>query len=190
MTTLLMAALLVNGADPADPVVKLPTGSAPTMMVLQAKDKMLVRESTLKQLERVPVTEKVTVAGKEVERTVYKTIEKERKFSTTYPIDGTTFQTANGKKLEKEEALKKLATPTLVVVSSDGKPVDEGFLAALRPGTLVVVMPTMATGPVAPGVGVRPLPILRPAIKVVPAPAPVPPPAPPAVGVKEKAKDK
>jgi hypothetical protein len=178
MTTLLMAALLVSSADPADPVVKLPTGSAPTMMVLQAKDKTLVRESTVQVAEAVPVTEKVTVAGKEVERTVYRTVLKEKKVTTAYPIDGAAFQTANGKKLEKEEALKKLATPTLVVVSSDGKPVDEGFLAALKPGTLVVTMPMPATGAIMPPVGVRPLPILRPAIKVVPAPPPaaVPPP--------------
>ena len=183
MTTLLMAALLASGADPADPVVKLPTGTAPTMMVLQAKDKMLVRESTVKVGETVPVLEEVTVGGKKVTRTVYRTVEKELKTSTAYPIEGTTFQTAGGKKLEKEEALKKLATPTLVVVSSDGKPVDEGFLAALKPGTLVVVTPMAATGVIMPPGGVRPLPAIRPVIGVVPPaavpPAPVPPPAAP-----------
>jgi hypothetical protein len=176
MTTLLMAALLASGADPADPVVKLPTGSAPTMMVLQAKDKMLVREATVKVTEAVPVTETVTVGGREVTRTVLRTVEKERKVTTSYPIEGTTFQTAGGKKLEKEEGLKKLATPTLVVVSSDGKPVDEGFLATLRPGTLVVVPPMAAAGAVMPPGVAAPRPILRPAIRIVPPAAAVPPP--------------
>src|SRR4051794_1655518 len=107
MTTLLMAALLASGAEPADPGGELPTGSAPTMMVLQAKDKMLVRESTVKVREAVPVTETVKVDGKEVTRTMLRTVEKDVKVSSSYPIEGTTFQTAGGKKLEKEDALKK-----------------------------------------------------------------------------------
>lgn len=144
MTTLLMAALLAGGADPA-----LPSGPAPTLMVLQAKDKALVSGRT------VTVTRTVIKDGKPM------TVQEEQKQESTYPLEGATFQTADGKKLGAEAALKKLARPTLVVVSGDGRPVDEGFLAALKPDTLVVTV-TLSTVP---------RPLIRPILRPAPAPA-------------------
>ncbi|MGL4550634.1 MAG: hypothetical protein ACRC33_05565 [Gemmataceae bacterium] len=160
MTTLLLTALLTCAAEP--------TGLAPTMMVLQVKDKALVSERKVTVDKAVPHKVTKVVEGKTVEETVTKVVKEEVKTtSASYPIEGATFQTAGGKKLDPAEALKKLATPTLVVVSADGRPVDEGFLAALKPGTLVVVVPSPSgITPVAPA-------MIRPILRIAPKDAPV-----------------
>ncbi|NBO92564.1 MAG: hypothetical protein EBV06_09700, partial [Planctomycetia bacterium] len=133
----LVAFILAVSSD-ADPAVKMPTGISPTLVVVQAKGTNLVSEQMVTATKSVPVTEEMVVDGKTVKRTTIKRITEQRKVSNSYSTDGATFQTAGGRKLEKEEALKKLTSPTLVVMSGDGQPVDEGFLAAFKPGTLVV----------------------------------------------------
>jgi hypothetical protein len=44
-----------------------------------------------------------------------------------------------GKEVPKDDALKMLAKGGVVIVSCDGKPVDRGYLATFREGTLVLV---------------------------------------------------
>lgn len=74
--------------------------------------------------------------------------------------------TADGKKLEKEEALKKLEKGGIVVVSGDGNPVSPAYLKVFKDDTLVLAAKELA-GPQSP-TGVT-----RPALRPLPAP-PVP----------------
>jgi hypothetical protein len=76
-----------------------------------------------------------------------------------------TITTADGKKLDKEEAIKKLAAGAIVVVSGDGKPVSPVFLKVFKDETLVLASPEL----IAPQGGV--LPGSRPIMRPLPAPA-------------------
>jgi hypothetical protein len=67
--------------------------------------------------------------------------------------------TADGKKLETEDALKKLKDGAIVVVSGDGKPVSPAFLKIFKDDTLVLASPELAgpaAGAIMPGGGIRP----------------------------------
>jgi len=81
-----------------------------------------------------------------------------------------TITTADGKKLDKDEALKKLEKGGIVVISGDGNPVSPAFLKVFKDDTLVLVskelVVSFGSGAVRPG-AIRPAP--------VPLPAPVPP---------------
>jgi len=71
--------------------------------------------------------------------------------------------TADGKKLDKEEAIKKLAAGAIVVVSGDGKPVSPVFLKVFKDETLVLASPEL----ILPQGGA--LPGSRPAMRPLPA---------------------
>jgi hypothetical protein len=85
--------------------------------------------------------------------------------------------TADGKKVEVDDAVKQLKGGAVVVVSSDGQPVNPRFLKAFKDEVLVLTAPELInlprTGPM-PGGPIRP----RPPV-VQPLPAPVPPQAVP-----------
>jgi hypothetical protein len=84
--------------------------------------------------------------------------------------------TADGKKIDKEDALKRLANGGIVVASSDGKPVSPVFLKVFKDDTLVLTSPELVApqGQMLPGVvrplpGNRvPLPAVQPGIQVLP----------------------
>jgi hypothetical protein len=73
-----------------------------------------------------------------------------------------TITTADGKKLEKEDALKRLGKGAIVVISGDGKPVSPTFLKVFKDDTLVLASPELA-GPQFPTAidrrGFRPVPV-------------------------------
>jgi hypothetical protein len=81
--------------------------------------------------------------------------------------------TADGKKVEVADAVKKLKDGGVVVVSADGKPVNPNFLKVFKDDVLVLTSPELS-GPanqqVFPGGGIRP----RPPIGIQPVPAPLP----------------
>ncbi|MFO0823591.1 MAG: hypothetical protein U0792_10830 [Gemmataceae bacterium] len=79
------------------------------------------------------------------------------------------FTTADGKKVDKDEAMKKLAGGAVVVVTSDGKAVSPTFLKVFKDDTLVLVSPELLVpqGGVVGGGGVG-----RPGVRPLPAPVP------------------
>lgn len=161
MYALLLPALFVPGADAEPPAP--PRGAAPQFAYVKAgKGDTLTRTSSV----MVPYTVtkdviKVVCGKKVIEKvtvTEFRTVMVESRLS----VEKATFSTAAGKKLDREAALKALATPQMVLISSDGKPVDASYLRAVKPGTLVIV-----GGP--------------PTVRAVPLPLPLPPrPIPPA----------
>jgi hypothetical protein len=105
-----------------------------------------------------------------------------------------TITSADGKKLDKEEALKNLKAGAIVVVSSDGKPVSPVYLKVFKDDTLVLTSPELAAnnglprpsrGPIqAPGIQIQPgviqiqiAPGAAPAVPVQPVPPPAAKPA-------------
>ncbi len=82
-----------------------------------------------------------------------------------------TITTADGKKLDKEEAIKKLTAGAIVVVSGDGKPVSPVFLKVFKDETLVLASPELIApqGGVPPGYRPsRPLPAVPGGIQIQP----------------------
>jgi hypothetical protein len=150
--------IAVPAIPPAIGMPVRPTGTAPTMMTMQVKDGKLVSEQTTTVQKAVPVTEKVPQAdGTTVEVTKMVVQSVQEKQTISYPVEGTTFQTADGKKLDTEAALKKLKSPKLVVVAT-GK-IDESLLGALKADTLVITPAATNTGIIRPGI--RPLPPVK-----------------------------
>jgi hypothetical protein len=95
--------------------------------------------------------------------------------------------TAGGKTVDAKDAIKQLEKGGVVVTSTDGKPVDSGFLKIFREDTLVLVSPDLITiqatsgtpstgGVIRPGVLPRPLPAVIPpgGIQVQPLPGVLP----------------
>jgi hypothetical protein len=118
-----------------------------------------------------------------------------------------TITTADGKKLDKEEAIKKLTPGSIVVVSGDGKAVSPTFLKVFKDETLVLASPELVSSPASTG-PLRSVPMLpavpgqpgaiqvqivpggaaQPALPVAPAPSPAKPanPEKPTPAIPEK----
>ncbi|MFM8273820.1 MAG: hypothetical protein ACKODX_16025 [Gemmata sp.] len=169
---------------PAPPVA---AGPAPRILELKATDgKVLV---TVVRAEKVQVGAGNAInpnggaAPAVIAREVMRTKQVE-----LGEVKDLTVTTADGKKVETADALKKLAAGGTVVVSADGRPVSPAFLKLFKDDVLVLVSPEL-TAAVAPAPVGRPLPGgIRPLpVEIQPLPAPVPPggvqilPAPPGV---------
>lgn len=124
---LVLAVALVAGA-PA-PEVKL--GLAPRLEQLRITGGRFVETVTICH----PVNEARWVQGKKftVTRMVPVTHEK------AYAADKVRFMQATGKNISAAEARKLVGRGAMVVISSDGKPIDPRYLQALKPETLVIV---------------------------------------------------
>lgn len=91
-----------------------------------------------------------------------------------------TISTADGRKLDIAEGIKKLEKGGIVVISGDGKPVSPTFLKVFKDDTLVLVSPELAGGQqlARPAVGtrpgIRPLPVeIQPGgVQILPVPPP------------------
>lgn len=153
---------------PADPVA---AGAAPRLMEIKPDANGKVTVTVLRtELQKV----QVAVGGavnpngappanlvREVPVTKTATVELGE-------VKDLTITTADGKKVDKEEAVKKLAGGAVVVVSADGKPVSPVYLKVFKDDTLVLASPELA-GPA--GFARPPIGGVRP----VPLPAPLPP---------------
>jgi hypothetical protein len=125
---------------PIKPPVEAPRGQAP-QIVTASVDK----EGTLlaTRLTMSYVTEarevKVNVGGKEVVKTVFTSRMVPMLTENRWSLDKATIIEAGGRKLDKAALAKRLAKPVAVVVTWDSKPVDPGYLAALKKDAIVIV---------------------------------------------------
>lgn len=153
------ALLLVVLAAPAPIQEKIvpPQGMQPTWGTA------VIKGGELELTEGVPVavrmtekrTRQVTVSGRvvpvieEVAVLRYRLQQRTRRFTKARYYD------TAGKEIDAGRAAKLLSRPTVVLVSSDGKPLDPYYLRTIKDGTLLVV-PPVTTAPLPPGPPVRP----------------------------------
>lgn len=166
---------LALGAPVPVPSTPVPTGMAPRVMELKAdaNGKVMITVTRMEKVQ-VGVGAAIGPAGGALpppaaavrEVSIAKVVELGE-------VKDLVFTTADGMKVEKENALKRLASGAIVVVTSDGKPVSPSFLKVFKDDTLVLVSPelTVPVGGVMGGGGFR----VNPGGNVRPLPAPIAP---------------
>jgi len=155
MIAMLMCALVLAAADEPEPATKAPP---PTILLASVKDDHLVSRVAVTAYKAVAVTRKVKVGDKEVEVTTQEFVPEMRTVEVKRDLSKATFNTAGGKKLTLEDAKKRLAKVQPVVLSSDGKAVDEAYLKVFDKDALVIVMPQAKIGVAPPPPPPPPLP--------------------------------
>ena len=154
------------------PTPPVATGPLPRLMELKANADGKVMVTVIRtELVKIPVAQgnainpnggaAPAVLTREVRRTVHKTVELNE-------VKDLTITTADGKKVDTADAMKKLASGAVVVISTDGKPVSPNYLKLFKDDVLVLVSPELSgVQQVRPG-GVRPVPFPLPP-QVLPA---------------------
>jgi len=99
----------------------------------------LVHRTTV--TEFVPVTKEIEVDdnGKKVKKQITEYQTRLRQVEVTFDPKKAAIATAGGKKLNLDDLKKRLARPQVVVVSGDGKAVDEAYLKLLDKDAIVIV---------------------------------------------------
>ena len=144
MLRIILALALFTSAVRAQDATKLPVGPPPTMVVLSNVDtKTGVLTSVKTVTEAVPVTEvrEVNVAGMIQKQTVtvYKYVSKQVVIQMA--LDKIDVYDVKGEKVKREDALKRLGTGSVVVMSTNGEKVASAYLRILKDDTLVFVQP-------------------------------------------------
>ncbi len=164
---------------PAPPMV---TGPAPRILELKPTDgKVMVTVVRMEKVQ-VGVGGAINPNGGAAPAVITREIARSKMVELS-EVKDLTVTTADGKKIETADAVKKLATGGIVIVSTDGKPVSPMFLKLFKDEVLVLVSPELTGGVAAtggvkpfPGGGIRPLPI-----EIQPLPPQVVPALPPQV---------
>jgi hypothetical protein len=134
MFVILLGALALGaGADAPKP--------SPRIVTASVKDDWLVCKTTQNVAIPVITTQKVNNNGKEEDVTTYSTRIEMRTLEQAFELKKASFSTAGGKKLDLDAAKKRLEKPQPVVLSGDGKAVDESYLKLFDKDALVIVVP-------------------------------------------------
>jgi hypothetical protein len=153
---------------PAAPVPKdapktAVAGVAPRIVELKPNNegKILVQVRRTETIKAQPLP-----AGGNAPRPVERTVNRISQVELS-EVKDLKVMTAGGKAVEIKEALEKLKDGGIVVMTSDGKPVDVAFLRVLKDDTLVFTSPelvgtTTTGGFTTGGTTVRPLPVPLP----------------------------
>jgi hypothetical protein len=152
----------------ARPEGRLPSGPAPRQALVKlGKDGRLTVwwRTAVYYLPRTAVTQ----AGQSV--TSY--VQESHVIADTYDCEDVRVQDAKGREVSTKELRQRLKGETLVLVATDGRPVDPLHLRLTRDDTLVLILPTLVQAPATP---VLPAAVVPPAQAVPPAPAVAPPP--------------
>jgi len=136
MLVILLSALAV--AADVEPAAK---AEPPRILTASVKDGKLV--SRLRQNVVVPVTTAQKVRKGDTEEVVYVTSYRRetRTIDLAFDLKKATMRTAGGKKLDLDALKKKLDKPQPVVVSADGREVDESYLKLFDKDVIVIVVP-------------------------------------------------
>jgi len=134
MFAIVLCAAAVS-ADPEPYALKEP----PRLVLVKLEGDQLVTRITV--AETVPVTKKVEVNnnGKIEVREVTEYVTRMRLVTQAWDLKKVKVTTAGGKKLDLDSVKKGLANPQVVVVSGDGKPIDEAYLKVLDKDAIVIV---------------------------------------------------
>ncbi|MBP3955582.1 hypothetical protein J8F10_09840 [Gemmata sp. G18] len=194
MMTSLVLSMTLAAPVPA-PAPPIPAGPAPRILELKAG-------ADGKIMVVVTRTEKIQIQGGAINpngAAVAAPVVARAKQVELGDVKDLVVTTADGKKLETADAIKKLAPGGTVVVSADGKPVSPTFLKMFKDDVLVLaspelmgaalpgkplpggVRPPIQIQPIAPGIQIQPgviqiqvAPALPAALPAAPAPVPAP----------------
>ena len=160
---------LALGAPVPPPTAPVATGPAPRVVELKpdANGKVTIL-ITRTEMQRVTLGGPVPPGGgapavREIEVPVTKQIMAELS-----DVKDLTITTADGKKLDKDEALKKLEKGGIVVVSGDGNAVSPAFLKVFKDDTLVLVAKELAGPQGAVRPALRPVQINPGGVQILP----------------------
>jgi len=134
MFAIVLCALAVS-ADPEPAVPKEP----PMMVLVTLRGDQLVNRTTVTAYKAVQVKEKYDNNGKTEERVVTKYVAETQVIERAWDLTKVTVTTAGGKKLDADAVKKRLTKPQVVIVSGNGKPIDEAYLKVLDKDALVIV---------------------------------------------------
>jgi len=111
----------------------------PRFVLVKLQGDKLVHRTTV--TEFVPVTKEIEVDdnGKKVKKQITEYQTRLRQVEVTFDPKKAAIATAGGKKLNLDDLKKRLARPQVVVVSGDGKAVDEAYLKLLDKDAIVIV---------------------------------------------------
>jgi hypothetical protein len=153
--------LLALSAQVPTPAAPVPTGAVPKVMELKANADGKIMVSIL-ATERVQGIGSATYpgGGKVPPGLIFSDVTV-NKLVELGEVKDLTITTVDGKKIEKEAAIKRLAGGALVVVSSNGKPVSPAHLKIFKDDTLVLTSPYLV-GPVPEVLPPRPVLIMPP----------------------------
>ncbi|MBY0456574.1 MAG: hypothetical protein K2V38_04500 [Gemmataceae bacterium] len=186
LTSLVLTAAIAAPVPAPQPAA--PTGAAPQIVELKpnADGKITIAVSRMEKMEvRPAIGIAVPPGGVAPQPAPIQPPAQVREFVRRMNVELSTVKdlvvtTADGKKIETEEALKKLEKGGIVVVTTDGKPVSPAFLKLFKDDVLVLSSPELvgtqfSTTPVRPlpGGGIKPLPAIDPAPAGLPALPPV-----------------
>jgi hypothetical protein len=149
---MLVLLLTLFGAPvPAQP--EPPKGAPPQIWPVKLVDGTLVGRRTETVVVPVFRQVKVNVGGKEEIQSTMEYVPTTRTMERRWSLDKATISEAGGKKLDKEALAKRLEKRTVVVLSSDGKPVAPGYLKVFQKETLVIVLAPGSEKPPPPDAG-------------------------------------
>jgi len=140
MFALLLAAVAV-GAD-VEPATK--GGGPPLFVIASVKDDKLVRRMAIVSYKAETRTVEVNVNGKIEKQNVTVQVPVWQMIEQAWDLKKGTAKTAGGKKLDLDALKKLMEKPRVVIVSSDGKAVDDAYLKLLDKEAIVIVAPQVA----------------------------------------------
>jgi hypothetical protein len=145
MFTWILATCALLAPVPDTPARSEVRGPSPTLVqarVDKEKGQLLIVRS---EVVMVPETRTETVVlpnGRTENRTVTRFVTVPRQVEQTYELKLVQATDAGGKELDAATLTKRLRTPTVVLLSADGQPVDAGYRKALNKDTVVLRVPS------------------------------------------------
>ncbi len=177
-TAFVLSMALANPLPPGAQPAAAPSGPAPRLMELKAD----ANGKVMIHILRTEIVKAKVAKADGGEGTVEVPVTKPAVVDLS-EIKDLKITTADGKKVEVADAVKKIKDGAVVVISADGKPVGPAFLKVLKDDALILASPELAGATAAPG-GVRPAraedeEVAPGATKVKPGQVQVAPPAAP-----------
>jgi hypothetical protein len=177
MLTSFVLSMAIAAPVPA-PTPPVASGPAPRLLELKANADGKIMVTVMRtEVQKIPVAAGVAQPGGAAPAVVTREVRVSKMVNVELnDVKDLKVTTADGKKLELADAMKKLKGGAIVVVSSDGKPVSPNFLKLFKDDVLVLTSPEL-TGPANtstigprpfPG-GIRPVPLPAVPGKVLPA---------------------
>jgi len=141
-----LLAILLAAPAPVPAKITPPQGPPPAYAIASMKDgKLQLQQTVLVPIARTETRQRVVNVGGRQQTLPYQvTVMSHQTQQRTSQVDRARFFDTAGKEIDATRAGKLLNREQVVLVSSDGKPLDPFYLKTVREGTLIVVRPMMS----------------------------------------------